>query len=168
MTKEELLQQLKEMSELLKQDSAVKVTAESREEELKKIEEQRELLNFQIKELEVKLADDNNYGSFTLFRNQSRIYDINTKISKINADIIQNDSDVTENEHRIEYINGEIEACNALLSEAQKALEQYGYELRSLGENPDPKKEQEITHIMASYRDSIDYLKSEYDIFSTE
>ena len=168
MTREELLQQLKEMSLFLQQDEAAKVTAESREEELKNIETQRELLNFQIKELEARLADDSNYASFTLFRNQARIYDLNSKLGKLNGDIIQNESDISENDRRIDYINGEIEACNALLSESQNDLDQYGYELRNLGENPDPEKEQEIMRKIASAREAIDYLKSESSMFTTE
>ena len=168
MTRDELLQQLKEMSSSLTYDSATKITADSRDEEVKSIEEQRELLSFQIKELEARLADDNNYSSFTLFRNQARIYDLNSKISKINSDIVQNEADMTECEQRISHINSEIEACNALLSESQNDLEQYSSELRSLGENPDPIKEQEVLRKLASAREDIDWLKSEFAILSTE
>ena len=168
MTRDELLQRLRDISSSLEYDDAVKTTAESRDKEIKNIEQQRELLSFQIRDLQTKLADYSNYASFTLFRNQAKIYDLNSKLNKISTDIAQNEADITENDQRIDYINREIEAYNALLSEEQRNLEKYSYDLRSLGENPDSRQEQEILTKMASARESIAYLRSEFSIFSDE
>ena len=152
MTKEELLKRLQEMALSLKSDKATEVTAESRRAELKEIEEKRELLNFQIRELEKKLADDSNYPSFTLISDQSRIFDLKSKIGTVESDIKQNEADMTKNDQNILFINGEIEACTALLSEAQNDLDRYGQELRNLGENPDPEQEQKILKKGIRYR----------------
>lgn len=168
MTRENILEKLKEISSMLQQDEATKITAKSREEELKKLNEQRELLNFQIKELDAKLNDDNNYLSYTYIRNQSRIYDINYNLSKVNANIIQNENEILENDHRIEYINREIEACNALLSEAQRDLDKHNFDLRSLGESPSSEQEQEVMAKLVSAREMVEYLKNELDSFSAE
>ncbi len=168
MTKEELLSKLKEMAENLKYDKATSITADNREKELKNIEKQRELLKLQARELEIKLSNDENYQDFSYIKNQSKIYDYNSRIDKINEELLQNETNKQNNNNRIDYINREISACNALLSEAQKRLEQYGYELRSLGENPTPEQDKEVMSKLASAREDIGYLKSEMELYNTE
>ena len=168
MTKEELLKSLQEMALSLKSDKATEVTAQSRRAELKEIEEKRELLNFQIRELEKKLADDSNYPSFTLIKDQSRIFDLRSKIGTVESDIKQNEADVTKNDQSILFINGEIEACTALLSEAQNDLDKYGQELRNLGENPDPEQEQKILKKLNDTREARAWLESQMAIYSAD
>lgn len=131
MTKEELLSKLKELQENLKHDDNFETEQKSRERELIDISSQREILTNDIRNLEQKLANDENYISFTYIKNQSKIYDLESKLDKITEEKAQNDADIAYNNHRIGLINSEIEAGNYLLSEAQKELEEYGKEFRN-------------------------------------
>ena len=65
MTKDELLKQLKEIADNLKYDKVTTITSKNRDEELKKIQNQRDVLLYQAKELENKLSDDENYQDFS-------------------------------------------------------------------------------------------------------
>ena len=168
MTKEELLSKLREISDNLNHDNATKITEDTREQELKDLQTKREMLRLEARELERKLSDDQNYQDFSYIKNQSKIYDYNARLDKISEEIAQNEADRISNNSRIEYINKEVAACNALLSETQKRLEQYGVELRNLGENTDLEKDKEIADKMVSAREDISYLKSEMDLLNAE
>ena len=135
MTKDELLRQLREIAENLKYDKVTTITTKNRDEELKNIQNQRDVLLFQAKELENKLANDENYQDFSYIKNQSKIYDYGVRLDRANEEIAQNEANIMSNNNRIDFVNREIAACTALLSEAQNNLDQYGVELRNLGNN---------------------------------
>ena len=75
MNKEELLTALKEMQEMLKNDKSSNLAQESSKKEKIEIDDQILILNAQIRDLEAKLADDDNYRKFNYMRNLSKIYD---------------------------------------------------------------------------------------------
>ena len=131
--KEEILTRLKEMLSNLKIDKVTSITAENRDSELKKINSQRELLEFQAKELELKLSNNENYQDFSYMKNQLKIYDYKTRISQIDEEIATNEASKKRNNARIKYINREIDSNNALLSEAKNYLEQ-GERIRQTGD----------------------------------
>ena len=113
MTRDELLNQLREMANTLKYDQVISITADTRDKELKNIQNQREMLKLQVKQLENKLSNDENYQDFSYINNQSKIYDYNTRIDKTNEEIAQNEANRMSNNNRIDFVNREIAACNA-------------------------------------------------------
>ncbi len=168
MTKDELLRQLREIAENLKYDKATTINSKNRDAELKNIQNQREMLKIQAKELESKLSNDENYQDFSFIKNQSKIYDYSTRLEKTSEEIAQNEANIMSNNNRIDFVNKEIAACTALLSETQKKLDQYGFELRSLGENPTPEQDNEILGKLSSAREDMEYLKKELEMFNSE
>ena len=168
MTKDELLTKLREFRENLKYEDNLQSEKQSREKELDNISSHREILMNDIRNLEQKLSDDENYISFTYIKNQSKIYDLQTKLDKIMEEKAQNEADISYNNYRIGLIHGEIEAGNSLLSEAQKELEEYGKEFRNLGTNPNPEDDNRIKQKMDKVRKDIDWLMKELDSLNQE
>ena len=82
MNKEKLLAALKEMAEMLENDKSTSLAAESKEKEQKEIENQLAVLNMKIRDLEVKLSDDDNYRKFDYIKNHSKIYDYEETLRK--------------------------------------------------------------------------------------
>ena len=168
MTKDELLRQLREIAENLKYDKVTTITSKNRDSELTNIQNQRAMLKLQAKELEDKLSNDENYQDFSYMKNQAKIYDYSTRIEKTSEEITQNEANILSNSNRIDFVNREIAACTALLSESQKNLDRYGFELRSLGENPTQEQDNEILNKLSSTREDIEYLKQELEMFNSE
>ena len=168
MTKDELLRQLREIAENLKYDKVTTITTKNRDEELKNIQNQRDVLLFQAKELENKLSNDENYQDFSYIKNQSKIYDYGVRLDRANEEIAQNEANILSNNNRIDFVNREIAACTALLSEAQNNLDQYGVELRNLGNNPTPEQDSEVINKISSAREDMDYLKAELEMYNNE
>ena len=168
MNKEELLAALKEMAETLENDKSTSLANESNEKEQIQIENQVEILNIQIRDLEAKLADDDNYRKFNFIRNHSKIYDLEAKLRKNDEDFVKIDADVLSIQSRLNIVNGEIEVCNELLSEAQRDLDQAGVQFRNLGENPNPEEEKIVRQKMESAREDIEIVRVELNNYIQE
>ncbi len=168
MTKDELLRQLREIADNLKYDKVTTITSRNRDEELKNIQNQRDVLIYQAKELENKLSNDENYQDFSYMKNQTKIYDYGARLDKISEEIAQNEANVLSNNNRIEFLDREIAACTALLSEAQNNMDQYGVELRNLGNNPTPEQDKEVMDKISNAREDMDYLKTELEMLNRE
>lgn len=161
--KEELLEKLSEMKQALNSS-----TKEEIEKELQQIENNRNNINFDITELELKLSDDSNYPSFTYMRNQTRIYDCKEKLANLEQEKLENNAKISLANARVNYLEGEISACNELLSEDQNALEELGRQLRSLGETPDEELANKITEEINYHRSNITYLMNELNYYEEE
>ena len=168
MRKDQLLKRLKEMLDAVNHDKVLDVAQKSKEEELDKINKQREMLNFEIQELKTKLEDDSNYQDFSYMKNQTKIYDYNYRIGKIEEELAQNEVNKMNNENRISAVTREIEASKALLSEEQKNLERYSAELRKLGNNPTPEQDKQILDKIAEARAGIQFVKNEISQYNEE
>ena len=168
MRKEQLLSRLKEMLDNLKKDKDFELSKENNEKELASIHSQKEMLNYQIQELRVKLENDDNYQDFSYMKNQAKIYDYNQRIDKINEEIAQNEVYKTNTDNRILAVTKEIEASKALLSEEQKNLDRLGVELRKLGNTPSPEEDKAILDKITSTRAGIQFVKNELDKYNEE
>lgn len=168
MNREELLAALKEMAEMLENDKSTSLAAESNDKEKRKIENQVEVLNAQIKDLEAKLADDNNYRNFNYIRNHSKIYDYESKLRKNEETSKRIDAEMLTTQSRLNIVNSEIEVCNELLSEAQRELEQASVQFRNLGENPNPEEEKIVRQKMDSAREDIEIVRTELSNYTQE
>ncbi len=168
MRKDQLLKRLKEMLDAVNNDKVTEAAKKSKDEELDKIQKQREMLNYEIQELKTKLEDDSNYQDFSYMKNQAKIYDYNYRIGKIEEEIAQNEANKVSNENRINAVTKEIEASKALLSEAQKDLERYSAELRRLGNNPTPEQDKKVLGKIAEARAGIQFVKNELNQYNDE
>lgn len=168
MRKDQLLKRLKEMLDAVNNDKVTEAAKKSKDEELDKIQQQREMLNYEIQELKTKLEDDSNYQDFSYMRNQAKIYDYNYRIGKIEEEIAQNEANKISVENRINAVTKEIEASKALLSEEQKNLERFGVELRSLGNNPTPEEDKKVLDKIAEARAGIQFIKNELSQYNDE
>ena len=168
MNKEELLTALKEMQEMLKNDKSSNLAQESSKKEKIEIDDQILILNAQIRDLEAKLADDDNYRKFNYMRNLSKIYDYESKIRKNEETSVKLDAEILSNQSRLNIVNSEIEVCNELLSEAQRELDQAGVEFRNLGKNPSPEEEKSVRQKMESAREDIEIVRIELNNYTQE
>ena len=153
MTKEVLLQRLNEIY--------LGLNYENQEEG--QLEDSRKLLELKIRQLEIKIADDANYTVFTLFRSHDNI---TSQLNKIGINLLRNESAITENSQRINYINSEIEAYYAILSEEQKKLEQYKTELKKLNESDSKRKQ--ILNLIEQTNEKIKNLELDFALLSVE
>ena len=168
MSKEELLSKLKEMFEVLNDDKTNQLVEEDAKKELKEIQKGRQELIFDANMLKQKLSDDNNYLSFMYMRNNSRIFDLENKMKSLEQRQVENKTNILEITNRINYINGEIEACNSLLSDEQRSLDELGRQFRLLKENESPELEEQIKSRMEYHRSGINYLMNELNSYTQE
>ena len=108
MTREQLLESLKEMAEMINNDDKYLKANEYNEKEQAEIENQVELLKYQIRDLEARLEDDENYRSFNFIRNHSKIYDYEAKLRKIPEEVARIEADVLSKKSRLNVVNSEI------------------------------------------------------------
>ena len=142
MNKEELLEQLKQISELMSKD-------------VDDLTGQKVALEVQISELELKLSDDKNYPIFNHFINRTSLYDYKKKIEDLNLEQERNEANILEDKTKLNKLDLDIESRNELISSSEQILDELGRKLRGLGESPDKQLEKELSDKITEEREKL-------------
>lgn len=109
----------------------------------------------EIKKLEDKLANDDNYAvsPFIVERN-------NRQLKRINDQINQRDDQVNLFNEQMTKLSADVEASNELIAESENQIRDIQKQIRRYGNNIDPELEQELLNQIDSKRADIKYLNT--------
>jgi hypothetical protein len=166
MTNEELLEQLKQISDLMANDKVIEASENNAE--MNNLVDQKEILEKQISELELKLSDDKNYPSFNYLSNRAKLDRVKRSIEDLTLKQERNEANISNDTIKVSQIDLDIESCNEHISQYEQQIDEIGRKLRSLGENPDKDLDKQYSNELKEKREILNELRKELSVYTAE